>query len=358
MQGFALLGQLAGALTDPSNLPEKNAKFVSETAQLLASHLLRATDKKNLAFWHEATQKRPTDIVDGRSKYLFKDQELWLIGLYAEMAGIMIKRSDLRNSFLRDEENVKHHQQAIKTLLAFFNSRITLKEVNSPWTGRAVTAELDRGYWRLYSDNRYAGYTGLEKPAICAVKDRGVVADLKVPIKSVEPVSTLGWDLSHSRRLIPVLDALERNRDALARIFELTAKDLPDPKLAQFFSAQLVARVWNGDTRHPYFSNYWDGSNGWYRVAYNNGMDRCLEGYPPFGLSSAFPTGGYASWGRYYPILTDIGLSLLDSTADGVPKPESTSDIAGRYGSLMSQASPSVRMANRLMFWPSLVGVQ
>ncbi|MCR6477497.1 hypothetical protein NU688_15150 [Variovorax sp. ZS18.2.2] len=358
VQGLALLSQLANSLIESPAKSEKNEKFVNETAQLLASHLLRATDKEGLALWGEAIQKKPSDIVDGSSKYFFKDQELWLIGLYAEMAGILVKRPDLRSSFFQDEKAAKHHQRAIKVLLAFFNSRISLREINSPGTGKTMAAELDRGFWRLYSDNHYAGYTGPGKPAVCAVKDRAVAADLKVPIKSVEPVPTLGWDLSHSRRLVPVLDALERNRDALIKIFELANKDLPDPNLTRFFSAQLVAHVWNGDAKRPYFSNYWDGSNGWYRVAYSNGMDRCLEGYPPFGLSSAFPTGGYASWGRYYPILTNIGLSLLDATADGAPKPEATSDIADRYGSLMPQASPNVRVANRLMFWPSLVGVQ
>ena len=49
----------------------------------------------------------------------------------------------------------------------------------------------------------------------------------------------------------------------------------------------------NGDATQPLFSNYWSGVNGWYRVAYDNGADQCREGYPPYGLTDSFPTGGY-----------------------------------------------------------------
>lgn len=250
---------------------------------------------------------------------------------------------------LHDLESTLHKVQSMA---------ISLKEINFPGTGKTMAAELDRGYWHPYSDSHYAGCTGPGKPAVCATKDRGIAAGLEVPIKSLEPDSTLGWDLSRSRRLVPVLGALERNRNALTKIFELNNKDLSDPNLAQFFSAQFVAHVWNGDAKRPCFSNYWDGSNGRYRVAYSNGMDRCLEGYQPVGLSSAFPTEGYASWERHYPNPRNIGLSLLDTTADCSPKPQATSDSAERYGFLMPQTSPNVRLASTLVFWPSLVGVQ
>jgi hypothetical protein len=353
LQGLALFAQLASALV--TSTTASNKRFVDDTARLLSAHLERASDKEKIANWLDATNKKAIDITDGSSKYFFKDQDLWMLGLYAELAGILAKRSDLRSSVLQEKNQFEHHKQVIRTLLRFFKSRVALDNVNSTWTDKAVAAELDRGYWRLYSDNRYAGYAGSQKPAICGSKRSETTPQLQVSLSDVAPVPTLGWDFSHARRLVPVLDSLERNRDALSKIFELSDNDLPDPKLGNFFAAQLLVRVWNGNVTNPLFSNYLNGANGWYRVAYNNGMDRCIEGYPPFGLSDSFPTGGYAVWAKYYPIFSKIAISIFDST--NCSQSAAESDAKGNYGALMSQGSPNSRLTNRLMFWPSLVGV-
>lgn len=116
--------------------------------------------------------------------------------------------------------------------------------------------------------------------------------------------------------------------------------------------------VWNGDTIQPLFTNYWNGANGWYRVAYSNGMNRCIEGYPPSGLSDAFPTGGYPTWGRFYPVIIRIGLSVLDVTSAPTWTTAQEVYVHRYYQLLTAQAPPNARMTNRLMFWPSLVGVR
>ncbi|WP_178385398.1 hypothetical protein, partial [Pseudomonas aeruginosa] len=330
-----------------------------ETAQVALSQLRRWTDGGNQARWIDATKKKARDISDNSSKFFFTDQELWLIGVYAELAGVLAARTDLRAALLTDEKTVAHHRQALRTLLNFFQSRLTFREVNSAWTGKTQAAELDRGYWRFYSDNNYAGYTGEQKPVVCSVQpERKSLAELKVAPKEISAVPTLGWDLSHTRRLVHVLEALESNRSAISKVFGLSEEELPNPKLAQFFAAQLVTMVWNGDTIQPLFTNYWNGANGWYRVAYSNGMNRCIEGYPPSGLSDAFPTGGYPTWGRFYPVIIRIGLSVLDVTSAPTWTTAQEVYVHRYYQLLTAQAPPNARMTNRLMFWPSLVGVR
>ena len=153
-------------------------------------------------------------------------------------------------------------------------------------------------------------------------------------------------------RLVHVLAALDQNRKAVKQVFGLTANELAAPDLARAFTAQLVGNVWNGDRRHPLFTNYWGGANGWYRVAYDNGTAYCNAGYRPFGLSDSFTTGGYATWARYDPILGELGRTLFhlaqtDNEADNA-------FIRKYYGGLLT---PSInnRMLTQLMFWPTLI---
>ncbi len=117
--------------------------------------------------------------------------------------------------------------------------------------------------------------------------------DVQVSPDTVPKRQDTGWDISHARRLVHALDALERNRDAMKAIFSLNDGQLPAIGLPSAFAGTLVAVVWNGDTANPLFSNHWSGANGWYRVAYDNGTGQCREGSPPYGLADSFPTGGY-----------------------------------------------------------------
>ena len=115
-----------------------------------------------------------------------------------------------------------------------------------------------------------------------------------------------------------------------------------------------MVRVWNGDVKYPLFSNYWSGANGWFRAGYDNGAQRCIEGYAPFGLSNAFPTGGYAIWAEYFPVLGTLGHRLYElfSSANN----ETDRDFIDRYyPGFGGKARPDTRMVHELMFWPSLV---
>jgi hypothetical protein len=128
---------------------------------------------------------------------------------------------------------------------------------------------------------------------------------------------------------------------------------LPPAGLAQQFAVQLAGTLWNGDHERPLFANYWDGSNGWYRVAYDNGSKTCVEGVPPWGLSDSFATGGYASWAGLLPLLGELGQGLYRLTQS--QDPEAQAFIAAHYSQLGPKASTNNRMLSQLMFWPSLV---
>jgi hypothetical protein len=120
----------------------------------------------------------------------------------------------------------------------------------------------------------------------------------------------VGWDISHARRLAHVLDALVRNQTAIAETWGGLGVDVSWTRITRAFAKNLVAKVWNGDSQFPLFANYWNGANGWYRVAYDNGTGQCREGTPPFGLTASFPEGGYAAWSRYQPTIGRLGFQL------------------------------------------------
>jgi hypothetical protein len=237
-------------------------------------------------------------------------------------------------------------------LLRLFEARTVNVTVTSPHTGTVLTADIDRGYWRLFADSRYAGYSGTETPVVCA-KSATARNDVRVAAEQVPIVAGVGWDFSHARRLVHALDAIDRNRSALGPVFGVPPTILPAQDLPKQFAAQLVTTIWNGDKDRPIFANYWNGTNGWYRVAYNNGARACFKGYPPFGLSDSFATGGFIIWQRHFPIIGRLGARIyeLSQLADG----DSSAFIKSYYPELGRDASPNNRALTQLMFWPTLV---
>lgn len=357
VQGLGLFTALADALAHAPDEAARNHPFVARTAQVAVAHLLRWGNADERARWMRLAGASVQDVKNGSSALFFTDMPLWQIGVHAHLAGIAAVRPEVFRT-VAAPGTPAHHElaQGMAALLRLFERRLSVQTVHSPGLGDgAVTvADLDAGYWRLYADNRYAGYTGSQKPAVCQPQpEGGMRAQVLVDAGSVSPVKNLGWDFSHARRLVQVLDALQRNRHALQAWYGLTPDKLPPPDLAKAFAGQLVAGIWNGDTQRPLFANYWGGANGWYRVAYDNGTGACYAGYPPFGLSDSFPTGGYATWGAYYPVIDEISRSIyaLADSSDA----EAAAFIRQHYGRLSAAASTNTRMVTQLMFWPTLV---
>jgi hypothetical protein len=101
------------------------------------------------------------------------------------------------------------------------------------------------------------------------------------------------------------------------------------------------------------FTNYWSGANGWFRVAYDNGTGQCQEGYPPYGMSDAFLSGGYITWERYRPVIGILGRrlhQLIDS-----PRAQDRRFICRYYPEFGTSAAAQNRALSKFMFLPTLV---
>lgn len=352
VQGLGMLSALANALVHAPEPAARSHALVARTVQAILAHLLRWGGADARAGWARLATARPQDVINGSSTLFFTDRLLWQLAIHANLASIAVAQPALVQDFAPGTIEHRELAQAVVGLLRLFEKRLSVRTMDSPRLGRAAAADLDAGFWRLYGGNRYAGYSSSAKPALCIKTDSGMQVQMLVDVKTIPIVPDLGWDFSHARRLVQALEALGQNRHALQAFYDLPVQILPPPELARDFAAQLVTKIWNGDVDHPLFANYWNGSNGWYRVEVDSGTRVCHAGYPPFGLTNSFPTGGYATWGAYYPVIDELARTiyiLADST-----DANAVAFIRERYGGL-SSASPVNRMVSQLMFWPSLV---
>ncbi len=357
VQFLALATSVANSLvSSDTETAVNNRRFVAETASVASEHLLRWASDGAIARLRRLTGARPEDVADGSTKLLFTDRDLWMIAIHAELAGILQKAGNagvpVERLTGKDELRMRTH---MKALLKLFDSRISLSRVPN---GKAsmTMADLDRGYWRFYEDNRYAAYEGITGPVSCIPsqeKNGQSTTEVRRPPETVEVRKDTGWDISHARRLVHVLDAMERNRDAIRQSFPDYAAHLPSPDLASAFANTLVKTVWNGDTDKPLFKNYWSGANGWYRVAYKGTDGRCREGYAPYGMSDAFVTGGYVTWARHDPIIDRLGRRVYELT--GASDANGAAFLNKHYPGLGSTAGAMKKLLTRFMFLPTLV---
>ena len=356
--GFAV--SVANALaTSTAFLGNEEKVFIRDTFQIATEHLLRWGDDADINFYKKLAKKTPQDVKNASAALFFTDKPLWMITIYAELAGILQSQEQQHRGFITlSETNNLRFRQHLSALLQFFSARISIYHSPSSRLGNVDLADLDRGYHRLYGAKRYAGYEKEEKPVTCefSAKDKTKInMVVNVASDTVQIRQDTGWDISHARRLVHALDALERNRNAIKNIFSLTDKELPQSGLSEAFANTLVAIVWNGDKEKPVFSNYWSGANGWYRVNYHRGAGGCDEGIPPYGLTISFTNGGYITWAKYRPIIGLLGQKLHSMINNS--DVDSTSFIDKYYSDLSRSASARDRIPAMLMFQPSLVGV-
>lgn len=347
-QFLGMAMRVASALTADANNSEPEREFVRHSASVAVAHLNRwARDEKMLRI-PERLAATPAQARDGQSKWFFTDVDLWVLAIYAELAGIHEAVPSVRPEI--DKALSPAARDSLQGLLQLLRARLTLTSIEASRLGggKVSVADLDRGFWRHYVDNRYAGYKGKEPPVSCSKPESRV----NVKPDAVPLVDSGGWDFSHARRLVHVIDALDRQRGAMIRLYKLPADRIPSG-LGDAFAAALVERVWNGDRARPLFSNYWDGTNGWYRASYGGGSQPCYEGYAPSGLSDAFALGGFGSWARLRPEIGAIGRRLHALAAS---KDEADAAfIKTYYPGLGTAGSSSARTLARLQFWPSLV---
>jgi len=260
-----------------------------------------------------------------------RDRDLWIIAAAAELLAAD-KRSDLITLNSSQTNELRSHVALGSQLI---QSRLNETSLTN-FAGQSVRGlNFDQGMWRDYSDYQYACYTGSSFP--------------QPSNRCISP--TVGWDFSHARRFINVFMTLLDTRFATEQTF-------PDETVLKKLANQVAYKMFNKDFNRPLFTNFWDGTNGWYRVNYSN---RVGFGYAPNDLSVSFPTGGYGFWGRFNPDIDKIMEAvwkIIDSS-----DPEIITFRNNHYGSFYSNYQRKVpdwnknTSANLLMMLPTVIGV-
>ena len=212
-----------------------------------------------------------------RYKNAVDDKEMWaLAGMVKLLAA---HRADAQVAALTpEEEKAFMDYAALGTVL--LKSRLTKSDLKD-FKGRPVLGlNFDLGLWDDYGDYAYSGYTGEKYPE---------PSDRKAAVN-------VGWDIGHASRFVDVFDTLYDNR-------RVTRQGFPDRATMKGLANQVAYGAFNKDFARPLFSNFMDGTNGWYRVGYSGRKD---FGVPPYGLSSAVPEGGYGFWTKFNPDIRTV----------------------------------------------------
>lgn len=320
VQFLGLVGALATSISEnipPHQQTIAQKAFVSNAFNTMAVQLNRWLTTGYFDLVDRRLLMTLDDIKDGSTRNFFSDRELWYLTVLSDLSalhrfGIRPAEADGEKAF----DDLRQKKQGIRKTFDLFLARTTL--VDSP---KGPRADLDRGFWRYYFDNRYAGYTGDLSP-VGWEKGNDGKPRMKVQVKwdSTYITQDAGWDISHSRRLVPALETFVRNRENIKSLWGYDNPAFDPVALRKAFANQVTEKIWNGDMQYPLFSNYWSGDNGWYRVAYANQTGRQFAGYPPYGLTISAADGGYPVWGAFNPTLNSIfrnifKLSLADDPA-------------------------------------------
>jgi hypothetical protein len=172
------------------------------------------------------------------------DIDLWLLASAAEILGA--HANDPALAPLRPDQ-VGMLRSAVETGIRFFQSKRTDYAETKDFQGRRVgSASYFNGDYTALPDYDYSGVT----------------SD-KFPLPSQKKVHAgASWDIGHFYRVPVFLRALYENRKA-------TGSQFPSYHDLQMVVNQYLYRVFNGDFSHPLFHNYFDGSDGWFRVGFN-----------------------------------------------------------------------------------------
>jgi hypothetical protein len=179
--------------------------------------------------------------------------------------------------------------------LALVQSRTVYGSVIN-FAGNAVEgAVFDPDGFKGHPDYDYSGDLNPSFPGYTTAG--GTVARLP------NPASGVGWDISHARRLVQFLWTMQTLQTPLSLGF-------PAERILSGTAREIAYKVFNGSFTQPSFSNYMDGTNGWFRVNYSG---RAGFGYEPgsWDLGRSFLTGGYGYWQTEVPDLTQILISSV-----------------------------------------------
>lgn len=120
------------------------------------------------------------------------------------------------------------------------------------------------------------------------------------------------WDISHFSIVPVVLRSLFDNKAA-------TGVDFPQTSDIEYLGNQYAFHVFEGDYQKPLFTNFFDGTDGWYRVSY---LGRSNYGIAPSRFCSMFDSShgcttiaGIYSWALLaplHPAIAQIQTALIN----------------------------------------------
>lgn len=311
-QFLGLLGALATNISEnipPHQRTAAEKDFLSHVFNTMAVQMNRWLTSGYFASVDKRLPLTAADIKDGKSGNYFSDRDLWYLTILSDLSALHRSRiqpagEDGKKAFAE----LQRKKHGIQKTFDLFLARTFLIT-----SGEDIRADLDKGFWRYYFDNRYANYTGDQSPVSWEETSNGMFEmRTQVTWDSSYIAPHAGWDISHARRLVPALETFVRNRKHIEAVWGYDNPAFDPVALRRAFANQLVEKIWNGDRRFPLFSNFWSGDNGWYRVAYANQTGRKFAGYPPYGLTSSVISGGYPVWGAFHPTLQTLFSNILE----------------------------------------------
>ncbi|MGJ7029639.1 hypothetical protein [Niabella hirudinis] len=354
VQFLGLTGALATSITE--NIPARQQTtalktFVTTTFNTMAIQLDRWLTDGYFASVNKRLLVTAAPVKDKNSGYYFTDKDLWHLTVLSDLAelhqsGLQPASPDGKKAF----ESLRHKKDNIKKIFDLFVARSFLTP-----SANGARAEIDKGFWKYHFDNRYAGYADTLSP-VGWEKDTSGTWTMKtlVPWQEAYLATDAGWDISHARRLVPAFETFTRNRENIKKVWGASF----DPAtLCAAYANQIVEKLWNGNIHYPLFSNLWSGDNGWYRVAYASQTGRQFAGYPPYGLTSSIPDGGYVVWGGLHPTLNNIFRTIFNLSQ--TDEARAASFIKQYYPGLAgSRSDPTLKKSiTRFCFLSDLVGL-
>ncbi|MBS0211958.1 MAG: hypothetical protein JSR26_02090 [Proteobacteria bacterium] len=296
VQFLGLLGAVATTIIETipvSRRTPAEKAFVADASNAMAvqlNHWLTPAYFRTVA---TRASMSPADVTDAGTQYYFLDTDLWKMTILSDLAEL--NQADTK---MHEDGQLAYQQLQAKhdDIVGIFN--LFLKRVTNSVSAIGVQASIDKGYWKNFSDFKFARYTGTTSPVLCQKNASGIMQKIwRVDSRGEYIDPDMGWDISHARRLVPALSTFSRNWQSMGKAFGYHNDRFTPAALQVAFANQLEAVIWNHDQNNPLFSNFWDGRNGWYRAGYENGTGECRPGQPPYSLTGSFPTGGYVQWG-------------------------------------------------------------
>ena len=278
------------ALLKPAERTAAMTQFVSEYISLIVKeHILRRN-----------TADRMRDQMDS-SRPTFKrgnmtSEELDVIVLAVQLLGA--NAADAKLVVLAADERAKLVDLVKVGVERLQFSRTLTTDSNGRICGSYFNGDFD---WQ--DELEYAGYQGEKFPT---------------PADKAKPKGA-SWDISHFSVVSAFFRTLYDNRAA-------TGINFPQKADIEYLANQYAYHVFEGDYKRPLFRNFFDGTDGWYRVNY---LGRSSYGIAPSHYcNSADPShscnafAGVYRWGllaAFHPEIARIQLALLDLARSNDP---------------------------------------